>query len=330
MNQVITRAGQTVAKNSPIILTIGGVVGIGVTIFLACRATLKAQKVVEDHTERREKVEEKFEKSEDVTDKEYTRELAKVYGKTIADMTKLYAVPVVLGVASIVSILGGYKILSDRNVKLTSSLAAVTAAYQQLDKFTKQYRKRVYDDAGVDKDLEYAFGLTKEKSETVSPDGKKENLKGKLHTKDGVSKKDISDFEKLNPYVAVFDERSREYKSSPAMNMTTINGQLNAWNDIAKARIAEAKCGGAYPVITQNEVRRSLDLPETSAGAVTGWDLASDDYDGFIDFGLNTVTYPQNELFAEGRLTACILEFNCTGPVVDCFDKQVDYAWLNK
>lgn len=326
MNQVITRAGQTVAKNSPTILTVGGVIGIGVTIFLACRSTLKAQKVVEDHQERREHLE----NNDLISDKEYTRELAKVYSKTIIDMCKLYAVPTVLGVASIVSILGGHKILSERNVKLTNSLAAMTTAYQQLDKFTKQYRKRVCDDAGVDKDLEYAFGLTKEKSETVSPDGKKENLKGKLHTKDGVSKKDISDFEKLNPYVAVFDERSREYKSSPAMNMTTINGQLNAWNDIAKARIAEAKCGGAYPVITQNEVRRSLDLPETSAGAVTGWDLASDDYDGFIDFGLNTVTYPQNELFAEGRLTACILEFNCTGPVVDCFDKQVDYSWLNK
>ena len=330
MNKVIAKVGQTVAKNSPTILTVGGVIGIGVTVFLACRATLKAQKVVEDHHERREKVEEEFEKNGIETDREYTRELAKVYGKTAIDMTKLYAVPVVLGVASIVSILGGYKILSDRNVKLTNSLAAVTAAYQQLDKFTKQYRKRVCDDAGKDKDLEYAYGVTKDKCETVSPEGKKENLKGTLHTKDGVSKKDISDFEKLNPYVAVFDERSREYKSSASMNLTTIKGQLNAWNDIAKARIAEAKCGGAYPVITQNEVRRSLDLPETSAGAVTGWDLASDDYDGFIDFGINTITYPQNELFAEGRSTACVLEFNCTGDIVDCFDKQVDFAWMNK
>ena len=330
MNKVIAKAGQAVVKNSPTILTVSGVIGIGVTVFLACRATLKAQKVVEEHHERREKVEEKLEKSEETTDREYTRELAKVYGKTLVDMTKLYAVPVVLGVASIVSILGGHKILSDRNVKLTNSLAAVTAAYQQLDKFTKQYRKRVCDDVGKDKDLEYAFGVTRDKCETVSPEGKKENLKGTLHTKDGVSKKDISDFEKLNPYVAVFDERSREYKNSASMNLTTINGQLNAWNDIAKARIAEAKCGGAYPVITQNEVRRSLDLPETSAGAVTGWDLASDDYDGFIDFGINTIAYPQNELFAEGRSTACVLEFNCTGNIVDCFDKQVDYAWLNK
>ena len=330
MNKVIAKAGQTVAKNSPTILTVGGVIGIGVTVFLACRATLKAQKVVEDHHERREKVEEEFEKNGIETDREYTRELAKVYGKTAIDMTKLYAVPVVLGVASIVSILGGYKILTDRNAKLMNSLAAVTAAYQQLDKFTKQYRKRVCDDAGKDKDLEYAYGVTKDKCETVSPEGKKENLKGTLHTKDGVSKKDISDFEKLNPYVAVFDERSREYKSSASMNLTTIKGQLNAWNDIAKARIAEAKCGGAYPVITQNEVRRSLDLPETSAGAVTGWDLASDDYDGFIDFGINTITYPQNELFAEGRSTACVLEFNCTGDIVDCFDKQVDFAWMNK
>ena len=330
MNKVIAKAGQTVAKNSPTILTVGGVIGIGVTVFLACRATLKAQKVVEDHHERREKVEEEFDKNGIETDREYTRELAKVYGKTAIDMTKLYAVPVVLGVASIVSILGGYKILTDRNAKLMNSLAAVTAAYQQLDKFTKQYRKRVCDDAGKDKDLEYAYGVTKDKCETVSPEGKKENLKGTLHTKDGVSKKDISDFEKLNPYVAVFDERSREYKSSASMNLTTIKGQLNAWNDIAKARIAEAKCGGAYPVITQNEVRRSLDLPETSAGAVTGWDLASDDYDGFIDFGINTITYPQNELFAEGRSTACVLEFNCTGDIVDCFDKQVDFAWMNK
>ena len=107
MNKVIAKAGQTVAKNSPTILTVGGVVGIGITIFLACRATLKAQKVVEDHRERREKVEEKFGENGVETDKEYTRELAKVYGKTAIDMTKLYTVPVVLGVASTVRIIGG-------------------------------------------------------------------------------------------------------------------------------------------------------------------------------------------------------------------------------
>lgn len=321
-----------ISENSPTILTIGGITALAVGTVLACRATLKAQKVVEEHKESRNSLE-NDEKAPEKGSKEYTQQLAHIYAKTLKGMTKLYAVPVILIVSGVVSILGGHKILSERNVQLTNSLAAVTTAYNQLDKFTKNYRKRVVEAEGELKDKQYAFGFPDDKVDTVDADGKKVKLgKDDLHTKDGVSDKDISDLEKVNPYVTVFDKRSIEWKNSPVANLAFIKGQLNAWNDIARSRIATAKSDGLRPIITQNEIRKSMDLPETPEGAITGWDLSSDDYDGYISFGLDTaeVKYPQNELFLQGYLTACVLEFNCTGLVYDKFGQPVDYAWMNK
>lgn len=326
--EMIESAGQSVKENSPTILTIGGVIGIGFTIVLACRATLKAQKVVEKHNKKREE----FEKSDagDPGSKEYTQALAKIYADTALKLAKTYAIPAVIGVASIVSILGGHKILSDRNVKLSNTVAALTTSYNELDKFIKQYRKRVIDDQGEEKDKEYAFGVKSDKVATVDDKGKKTNLAGNLHMADGVSEKDISDLEKTSPYVFVFDSRSPEYKNSPMSNMTFLQGQLNGWDIIYRSRQAESRADGKKHVILLNEVLDSLGLPRTVEGSVLGWDPTCNDGDGWLDFGINDFKFPQNKLFKNGYQTTCILEFNCDGVVYDREGAPLDLDYLTK
>lgn len=311
------------SKHTPTVLTIGGVIGIGVTVVLACRATLKAQEIVAEQQAEREALDQN--KNLEKGSKEYTKELAKVYGETLLKMSKLYALPVSIGVLSVAGILGSHKIMSDRNVKLAASLSTLSAAYNQLNKFTKDYRKRVVDAEGIDKDMEYAFGLTKDKSETVDADGKKVSLKDTLHTKDGISKKDISDFEKINPNILVFDERSGEYKNSPAANMTFLKAQQNYWNDTYRRRRDESLADGKKRPILLNEVITSLGFEPTKAGAQIGWDPTDDTSDGFIEFHACDFKYPQNKLFANGYASACVLEFNTDGTVFDRIDEPVGY-----
>lgn len=311
MNELIKSAGKALSKNSPTILTIGGVIGLGVTVVLACRATLRAQAVVEEHKENREKLEEKKD-----TD-EYTKELAKVYSHTLAGFAKLYAVPAVIGVASVVAILGGHKILSDRNVKLTSSLAAMTTSYNELNKFMRNYRKRVKEDQGEDKDKEYAFGVKSDKVESVDEDGKKVNLKGNLHTADGVIPP-AADGKLVSPapYSFEFNSDWSEFKNSSAGNATFIHAMEEYWNRIYNVRKNQSHADGKCHPIYLNEILDSMGAPERVNPRI-GWNPCDENSDGFIDFGLFDILYPINQAFRNGFSVKCILSFNCDGDVSD-------------
>lgn len=326
-NSLMKSIGTTLSKNSPTILTVGGVIGFGVCVVLASRATLKAQKVLADHNERRDNFIEEHAEEIAKGNKEYTMELAKVYSQTIRSMTKLYLPAVIVGVASVSAILGGHHILSERNVKLTNTLAATTAAYNKLDDFMKQYRKRVVDTEGELKDKEYAYGTSSDKVDTVDADGKKTKLgKEDIHTKDGVTLDDICELEKTNPYVAVFAEgKSKEYVNSSASNMTFLKAQQNYWNDVLHSRATDGD-----GVVMLNEVRQSLGLKPTAEGAVLGWSMRADDSDRYISFGITDLKYPQNELFLNGYKAACILEFNCDGVVYKDIGKKMPLEFMEK
>lgn len=331
-------------NNSPIILTIAGVGLIGTGTVLACRATLKAQEIINQHHYDRNEMEQEI-KDGDMPgkgEKGYTQNLAKMYGTTLWSLTKTYILPVSLIGAGVACILGGHKILNDRYVKASNALAATTTAYNELNKFIKKYRKNVISDAGEAKDKQYAYGLSNDKVDTVDADGKKTKIsKEDLHTKENVTEKDISDFEKVNPYVFVFDKRSCEYRTSTSSNLAFLQGQLNAWNQIYKSRRAQSLSDGIKHPIKLDEVLDSMDLPHKqlfnakgepigSAGSILGWDPTDPNSDGYISFGIDEVKFPQNESWLCGYSSALVLEFNCDGVVNTRDMMPVDYDIMNK
>ncbi len=144
------KVGFQLKKHSPEILVVAGVVGTVASAVLACKATLKVDKVLGETKEKMDKVHESAEKGCTAMGEDYSPEDAKkdtviVYTQTALKLAKLYAPAVAVGTLSITSILASNNILRKRNV-------ALAAAYATIDKSFKDYRNRVVERFGKEID----------------------------------------------------------------------------------------------------------------------------------------------------------------------------------
>lgn len=278
-------------KFSPEILTAVGVVGVVASGILAARATLKLEAVVENITEGANTAKmRKWTASQDgegfeYSDQDYTKDITTVYTRGTIELVKLYGPSVTLGLASIGCIIGAHGIMRKRNV-------ALLAAYKAIEQTFSEYRKRVIEDYGVDKDAEYRLGLRD--VELVGDDGKKTVEK-------------VVDPNALSPYTKIFDELNPNWRKIPEYNLLWLRGQQNFANDMLHAR----------GHIFLNDVLDLLDIERTSAGAIVGW-VISKTGDNFVDFGIYDVTNSKAVNHSTSRAdSAFILDFNVDGVIYD-------------
>lgn len=276
----IGRTGLILQKYSPQILTgVGIVSGVASTV-LACKATLKLEATLDQADKRM--------KSVPVDNK---KELTKVYIRNGVEVAKLYGPAISLGVLSITCALSGQKIMQNRNT-------ALVAAYKLAEEAFTEYRKRVIDEYGEDKDRMFKYGLKKE-TVTVSEegeDGKKKKVKRDI---------DVPiDPSKVSQYARFFDSSSKNWDKNPEYNLLFLKSSQNHMNDLLRAR------GHVF----LNEVYESLGLPHTQAGAVVGWVLSKDG-DNFIDYGLYDDTIEKVRDFVNGFENVILLDFNVDGVI---------------
>lgn len=290
-------------KHSPQILVIGGIICGVAGAVMACKATLKVDEVNEATKEKLDKMQEALEEGvteagEEYTEEDYKNDKKTLYIQTAVTYTKLYAPAVLLGTASIVSILGGHNILHKRVV-------GITAAYTALDNSFKQYRGRVIERFGEELDRELKFNIkSKEIEETVvNEDGTETTV---------VSTVDVIDDESAfgNQYAFFFDETSRDWTKDPEYNKMFLLKQQNCFNDLLKRR------GHVF----LNEVREGLGLDRTPAGQVVGWVYKEDDTehgDNYIDFGIFNVHRQASRRFVNGIERSVLINPNCDGLIYD-------------
>lgn len=167
------KVGFTLKKHSPEILVVAGVVGTVVSAVLACRATTKVSEIMTDTKIDVDAVHKCLEtqSEEDYSKEDGKKDLVIIYAKTSFELAKLYAPSVLLGVASITSILASNNILRKRNV-------ALTAAYATLDKCFKEYRGNVVERFGeqVDRELRYAIRQRSSKRQLLTKKQEKKKL----------------------------------------------------------------------------------------------------------------------------------------------------------
>jgi hypothetical protein len=297
------RTGLVLSKKSPEIMLGMGVVGIVAGTVLACKATLKADKVLQESKETLKKIEEAkkiIEESEEVLDKELysekdrQRDLAIVYVRTAVELGKLYLPAIVVTGISIGLIFGSHNILTRRN-------AAIAAAYRLVDESFKQYRERVRAEYGDDADRKLRFG---QKEVTVL----ETNAKGKEVKK---NKKVLGD-QDIAPYSFVFsEETSTQYKRNYDMNLTLLRSFERYANDRLHAR------GHVF----LNEILDDLGMPRTPSGQITGWVKGYNphnlDNDKYIDFGLEDPVNEEKEEAREAMMQPFFLNFNVDGVVYD-------------
>lgn len=278
---ISSKVAYRLKDKSPKLFLIGGIGGIAVATVLACKATLKAEPVVEAHISKIEKV--KNETPEDR--KQITRE----YVTLFLDAVKLYSVPIGLGVGSIYCITKGYRILEDKNIKLVGTVKLIESAFNK-------YRQRVVDEYGEDTDRMFYHNL-KKKDILIEENGKTKTVKD-AEVLDDINPLDVS-------YDRVFDESNSEWTGHPDEDIWFLKRQENYANDILKSR--------GY--IFLNEVYDLLGFGPTEAGQFVGW--AKGRGEGFVDFGLSDISQECNRKFINGESKYVLLTFNTDGYIAD-------------
>lgn len=272
-------------KNSPHIFFAAGLVGVVGSTVLACRATLKLDKTLDeiknDVINVKELGRDAREDRNRTYEREYARDLGYVYGKSFYKLVKLYSPSIAVGGLSIAALTGSHVQLVRRNNALTLTLAGVMKAYDE-------YRLRVADELGEERELELYRAIRDEKVEDEN--GKKKTVK-------------VTDPDGWSPYAKIFDEGSIHWQKNSEMNRMYIECQQRYANHLLHAR----------GHVLLNDVYDTLGFDRTSAGAVVGW-VREGDGDGYIDFGLFEATSAR---FINGIEKCIILDFNVDGVVYD-------------
>lgn len=298
----IGRGGLVLKKYSPEILTAAGVIGTVGSTVLACKATLKVEDILDEAKKKSNLInavhDGEIEVDAEYTDKDYSKDLIVNRTQTVVKLIKLYGPAISLGVLSITAILGGQHILRKRNV-------AVMAAYKLCEESFTNYRSRVKDELGEDKDRKFYYGMTEE------------TVKDKVKSKDGKTKTVTKKVEKApdhlySQYARFFDEANMNWDKSPEQNMYFLKMVQNQMNDKLKAR------GHVF----LNEVYDALGFERSEAGQLVGWvwnkdNTAMEAGDGFIDFGIFDGNDYAKRAFVNGDERSILLDFNVDGVIYD-------------
>lgn len=287
----VARQALVLRKHSPAILFVGGVVGVGATVVLACRATLKLEDVLTDAEKDIQNA--KFAlglNRTDYTHRDYQKDMAAIYIRHAVNVTKLYAPAASVGIASIAMLTGSHNILTRRNAGLTAAYAASEQAF-------KEYRQRVNDRFGKDVDQELRYGVKEVQTTLETPSGPKKTLSEKAA---GVSG---------SPYARFWGkDTSSSYTGSSVSNHFFLHSAQKYLNDKLEVR------GHVF----LNDVFDEIGLARTPAGAQVGWLKGTKHGDGYIDFGCwddqNPVGFAD---FFTGREDHILLDFNVDGVIWD-------------
>ena len=292
VNAVTRSGGKSVLllkKFSPEILTGVGIAGVVTAAVMACKATKKVEDATYDHKNEimlANQVQDSYNK------KDINKLKAKAYAGLALDYTKLYGPSVLMGTASIACILGGHGILKKRN-------AAIAAAYSLVQGRLEEYRGRIRDEFGEDREKQLYFGTHTEEIEVEET-----NDKGK--TKKVKKQVEMSGPNGMSIYAKCFDDASNAWVPVPEYNLIFLKNQQNYFNDLLRSR----------GHVMLNEVYDALGLPRTKEGCVVGWILGPDG-DDFIDFGMYDVTNRSAADFINGYENSIWLDFNVQGLVYD-------------
>ena len=301
MNKIIrtfNKVGFKFKKHSPEILVIAGTVGTVTSAVMACKATAKANVIMEEHKEQMDKIHEVAEttNNDEYSEEDLKKDTTIVCVQTGVKYAKLYGPSVALGVLSITSILAGHNITRKRNV-------ALAAAYTAVDKSFKEYRGRVVERFGKDLDRELRYNIkAKEFTDTV----KDEKTGKEKVTKNIVN---VVDPNLYSEYARIYDDGCNGWTKDPELNLAFLKKQQNYADDRLKAR--------GYLFL--NEVYDILGIPRTKAGQVVGW-IYDEEHpigDNFVDFGIFNADIEKTRDFVNGYERSIILDFNVDGPILD-------------
>jgi hypothetical protein len=285
LTQGIGRSILQTKANSPHIFFAAGVVGVVATTVLACKATLKVSDTLDTIKKDMEALGEAKTRldngdlKDEYTEVDFKKDVVFVYTRSGWELTKLYGPAIIVGTLSIAALTGSHVQLTRRNTALMAAYAIVQKAYEE-------YRERVREAVGEEKERDLYRGIQIEELE----DGQK----ALVH---------VGDTNKLSPYSKIFDEYSPSWQKDPELNRLFVQCQQNYANNLLQSR------GHLF----LNEVYDMLGIDRTRAGQVVGWVIGPDG-DNYVDFGIFDC---DSSRFVNGWERSLVLDFNVDGVIYD-------------
>lgn len=260
----VGRAVLQTKANSPHIFFGIGLVGVVASGVMACRATLKLRETLDG-------IEADVHASKELED---PKDKAYVYARAGLQVTKLYGPSVAVGVVSIAC-------LSGSHIQLTRRNTALMAAYATLQKAFEEYRTRVQDALGPEREQDLYLGA---KDDALPSKGATKSVKPG----------------EWSPYARFFDEGCPEWKRDPELNRLFIECQQRYLSQLLLTR------GHVF----LNEAYDALGIDRTMEGSVVGWVYPSKTGDNYISFGMHNM---RNANFLDGTEPTILLDFNVDG-----------------
>lgn len=250
--QGLNKVAKGISKNSPLILTVTGVIGIGATAVLAYKSRSRVEAIIEEVEETR-KDEECINELIDLRDRfgedveselSYLQENYVPVNKAlvIRDLAGAVALPVVTGVASLACVTLSWYIMNNRLLTVSGALATATAEHVY-------YKRKVADRFGEEVERELSTPVHKVEAEYTDEKGKKKT--GEVNVKDTLESLEGRWFDESMEYTA--DDFS--------------------YNKAFVEAVAE-KLGVQFMnrgSLTLNQVYDALGFPRSRAGALMGW-----------------------------------------------------------
>lgn len=288
------RTGLLLQKNAPDLYTAAGVVGMGVSLYLAAKGVLYCMRDVDTYRYvKRHPISEVPENTTEEELKELQKtEIKEAKKKMVVSVAKAYTPCAAVFAVSTASILTGHNLLKKRYLGAVSAFNVVSGAFGD-------YRARVKEELGEEADRHFLYGTEKEtvNRKVIDTKGNEKTVTEEIEVIPGCSQ-----------YARYFSKStSTQWDPNLNIDLMFLRGQREMANVILQTR----------GHIFLNEIYDMLGMEHTQAGTVTGWVLgAGDDY---IDFGVDLTNYSNLETRVDSSdgLVALLLDFNCDGVIWD-------------
>ena len=285
-NKIMEITGKTrfwAKKNAPELLLGIGLVAGTACIITSSKATLKA-KTIKDKLD----VELEMILEEQLPDEENKKEFRKAYTAFALKLMKTYAIPVGLYAATVASIFASYKTQKNRQIALSTALAAATSAYNTLLAKLKNGAENGLTAKEVLEGYEVVDRIDEETGEVVSEKVKGEPVKALTSVR--------------------FDRYSTAWVNDKFQNKCTLQSVENWANDILRLQ----------GFIFLNDIYDRLGMPKNKSGQILGWRKENNSYVDIQVVDCETyddVTFDRN---------AFDLTFNVDGDILTDFPDSVD------
>jgi hypothetical protein len=287
----MARKAFLLVKHKPTIFIVMGGIGLFAAGVYTYRSVLKIDSILDDAQDKLQRIKDGNNGQENYTSIDAQKDTTTVYVQTAVKVTKAVLPAAALAIASGCLIFKGHRIFK-------TQITGLIAAYNILDRDYKDYRRRVVDDYGPERDKELKTGIHKELV-TGAETGEDRSIVKQI--------KSIDPYKTQSPFGKWFGKGNKLWHKSPAYNILFLKCQQQFANDLLQSRESHH--------VFLNEVYESLNLPHTPEGAVCGWILDGEG-DGYISFGLSSLDVDEYDMM-NYESEDFYLDFNVDGVIWD-------------